>query len=170
MTKNRPIILAFDPGTHELGYAVLRGAELLFYGVKTVTNRNCPLGVLETVSGCARDLVQKYRPSILAVEKMFVTQKNSALLVVVAEQLKAVAKEAALPICEYAPKVVRKRLCRSGKATKRETAGVLADRFPELRRYYRRTSRWEMDYYGNLFDAVAVGLICHEELAGEEAN
>jgi Holliday junction resolvasome RuvABC endonuclease subunit len=149
---------------------VLRGGELLFYGVKTVTNRKNPQLVLETISSYIRNLLKKYRPTRLAIEKMFVTQKNSALLVVAAEQVKAVAKEAILPIDEYAPTTVRKRLCQTGRATKRETAQVIATRFPELNRYYHRTKAWERDYYSNLFDAVAVGVVCEEDLMESEAS
>lgn len=170
MSNNLSTILAVDPGTREMGVAVLRGGELLFYGVKTVTNRKNPIIVLETISGYIRNLLKKYHPTYLAIEKMFVTQKNSALLVVVAEQVKALAKEAELPIYEYAPTTVRKRLCQSGRATKRETAEVLSIRFPELKRYYHRTKAWERDYYSNLFDAVAVGVVCQEDLTENKAQ
>ena len=169
MPNNVSTIFAVDPGTRELGVAVLSNGELLFYGVKTVTDRRNPLIVLETISGCIRNLLEKYRPANLAIEKMFVTQKNSALLVVVAEQVKAVARETNLPIYEYAPTTVRKRLCQSGRATKRETAEVLSIRFPELNRYYHRTKAWELDYYSNLFDAVAVGVVCQEDLQQNES-
>ena len=167
MSNISSTILAVDPGTRELGVAVLSGKELLFYGVKTVTNRKNPLIVLDAISSYLRNLLKKYRPTAVAVEKMFITQKNSALLVVTAEQVKAVAKEANLPVYEYAPVTVRKRLCQTGRATKRETAAVIATRFPELNRYYRRTAAWEIDYYSNLFDAVAVGVVCEEDLMAE---
>lgn len=170
MTSNISTILAVDPGTRELGVAVLRGKELLFCGVKTVTYRKNPQRVLETISNYIRNLLKKYRPTHLAIEKMFVTQKNSALLVVSAEQIKATAKEANLPIYEYAPSTVRKRLCQTGRATKRETAAVLAVLFPELKRYYLRTAAWERDYYSNLFDAVAVGVICEQDLTESEVS
>ncbi len=169
MPNNSSTILAVDPGTREMGVAVLSDGELLFYGVKTVTDRRNPLIVLDAISRCIRNLLEKYRPANLAIEKMFVTQKNSALLVVVAEQVKAVARDAKLPIYEYAPTTVRKRLCQTGRATKRETAEVIAARFPELNRYYHRTKAWERDYYSNLFDAVAVGVVCEEDLAENEA-
>lgn len=170
MSNLSSTILAVDPGTRELGVAVLRGRELLFYGVKTVTNRKNPQRVLETISNYIRNLLKKHRPTHLAIEKMFVTQKNSALLTVAAEQIKATAKEANLPIYEYAPSTVRKRLCRTGRATKRETAAVLASLFPELKRYYLRTAAWERDYYSNLFDAVAVSVICEQDLTESEVS
>ena len=164
MPSHTPTILAVDPGTRELGVAVLAGAELVFYHVKTVTNRKTRLAALEIISKYIRSLVKKYRPEVLAIEKMFITQKNSALLAVAAEQIKAVAKEANLPVYEYAPTAIRKRLCQNGRATKREAARILTLKYPELNRFFVRTAKWERDYYANLFDAVAVGAVCFDEL------
>lgn len=169
MPNHFSTILAVDPGSRELGVAVLRGRELLYYAVKTVSNRKNPQIVLEAVSGQIRSLVKKYRPAHLAIKKIFISQSNHALLAVVAEQIKAISKEANLPISEYAPVSVRKRLCPTKRATKRETAAVLAVRFPELKRYYLRTAKWEIDYYGSLFNAVAIGIICAEDLEDSAA-
>ncbi|MDQ4123267.1 MAG: crossover junction endodeoxyribonuclease RuvC [Acidobacteriota bacterium] len=164
LIQNLPVILAVDPGTRELGFAVLEGESLVYYGVKTVTNRKAPSLVLETISAFIKTLIEKYQPSYLAIEKMFITQKNSALLYVAAEQIKAVAKEAGISIWEQSPLVIRKRLCKTGRATKREAAKIIADRYPELVRYYNRTRYWELEYYANLFDAITVGLVCLEDL------
>ena len=146
MPHNQSIILAVDPGSRELGVAVIRGGELLFYGVKTVSNRQNPQTILEAISSHIRNLIKKYRPARLAIEKIFIRQNSYALPAVVAEQIKATAGEADLPIDEYAPASVRKRLCQTGRATKRETAEILTERFPELKRYYLRTTKWEIDY------------------------
>ena len=167
---NQSTILAVDPGTRELGVAVFKNQELIFYHVKTATNRKSPLAALEIIAAYIRNLVKKYYPTVLAVEKMFITQKNSALLVVAAEQIKAVAKEANLPVYEYAPTSIRKRLCRSGRATKREAARILTLKYPELKRYYLRTAKWERDYYANLFDAVAVGVVCTDDLKASDST
>lgn len=164
MPDQSQTILAVDPGTRELGVSILCGQELLFYNVKTVMNRKNPLAALDIIASYIRNLIKKYRPDALSIEKMFVTQKNSALLVVAAEQVKAVAGESELQIYEYAPSTVRKRLCQTGRATKREAAKVLTARYPELKRYFERTARWELDYYANLFDAVAVGVVCADDL------
>lgn len=168
--QNSPVILAIDPGTRELGFAVLQGESLLYYGVKTVTNRKAPSIVLETIAGFIRGLIEKYEPSTLAIEKMFITQKNSALLYVAAEQIKAVAREWKISIWEQSPSAIRKCLCQTGRATKREVAKLIADRYPELTRYYNRTRHWEIEYYANLFDAVAVGLVCFEDYKANQST
>ncbi len=170
MSQPNPIILSVDPGTREVGFALFNGAELLYYGVKTVTNRTSPGSVLETVTAFIKSLIEKYQPTTLAIEKMFITQKNSALLAVVAQQVKAVAKESNISIWEQAPSFIRKRICKSGRATKREAAKVIAERYPELVRYYNRTRHWEIEYYSNLFNAVAIGLICLEDLPERQPN
>lgn len=169
MSSNQSTVLAVDPGCRELGVAVLRGSELLFYGVKSITNRKNPQTILETVSSHVRNLIKKHRPDYLAVEKIAVKQHSSyAFLAVAAEQIKATARESNLPVYEYAPKDVRKRLCRTARATRRETAEILAARYPELNCYYLRNAKWERDYYGNLFDAVAVSVVCEEDLKESE--
>jgi Holliday junction resolvasome RuvABC endonuclease subunit len=168
MSNHSSTILAIAPGTRELGFAVLCGKNLLYYGVKTVTDRKNPANVLEKVSGFTRSLIKKYRPTDLAIEKTFLTHKNWALLAVIAEQVKAVARDAQLPVYEYAPRAIRERLCESGKTTKREAAKVLSERFPELKRYFLRADKWERDYYANLFDAVAAAVMCLNDLENDE--
>ena len=170
MSNFSSTVLAVDPGCRELGVAVLRGKELLFYRVKTISNRKNPAMVLETISSHLRNLIKIHRPDYLTIKKVFIRQNSYALLSVVAEQIKATARESNLPIREYAPRSVRKRLCQTGRATRREMAAVLAARFPELKGYYLRTTKSERDYYGNLFEAVALGVICGEDLRESEAS
>ncbi len=86
------------------------------------------------------------------------------MLYVTAEQIKAVAREQGIQIWEQPPLTIRKRLCQTGRATKREAAKIIADKYPELLRYYNRQRFWEQEYYSNLFDAVAVGLVCLDDL------
>ena len=157
-------LLAIDPGTRELGFAVMRNQELLYYGVKTIVNRKKPSNVLQVAGEFVMKMIEKYQPSVLAIEEMFVTQKNSALLNIIAAEIKVLAKEQNLEVREYAPTSVRKSLCQSGRATKREVAKLMSEQFPELLRYYRRTRAWELDYYASLFDAVAVGVVCLREI------
>lgn len=170
MSNISPTILSIAPGTRELGIAVICNTELLFYGVKTISNRKNPQIILEAISHHFRNLVKKYRPDHLAIEKITVKQYSYALSAVTAEQIKAVAKEFQLPISEYVSLSVRKRLCETGRAAKREAAEILATRFPELKRYYLRETKGERDYYGNLFDAVAVGVIGEEDLIKSETS
>jgi len=162
--------LAVDPGTRELGVAVLRGDEPLYYGVKSIRKGRLPHEVLGEARDIFARLLREYRPDMLAIEKTFVVQKSAALLSVVADELRGLAERTGLPVREYAPSVVRKSVCRTGRATKRDVARVIAGRYPEFRQYLERTSEWEEKYWANMFDAIAVGLVCLEQLHGDEPD
>jgi crossover junction endodeoxyribonuclease RuvC len=160
MHTKRMKILAIDPGTREMGVAVLEGEQLVYYGVKTIRGRRSPAEVLRRIQEITETLIRRYRPHCLAIEKMFLIQKSASLLVVAAEEVKATARQHGLSVHEYAPTLVRKMVCRSGRATKAEAARVVTSRFPELRPYLEQRTKWETLYYANMFDAVALALCC----------
>lgn len=153
-------ILAIDPGTREMGVAVLEGEQLAYYGVKTIRGRRSPAEVLRRIQEITASLIARYRPGCLAIERMFLIQKNASLLIVAAEEVKATARQHGLEIYEYAPTMVRKLICNSSRATKQETAKVVARRFLELQPYLEQKTKWETLYYANMFDAVALALCC----------
>ena len=159
-------ILAIDPGTRELGVAVLTSGELLYYGVKTIRRRSSASEILNQVHQIISRLIADYKPQCLAIEKMFFIHKSAALLNVTADEIKAVALAEGLTIFEYAPTLVRKTICKTGKATKREAAKVIATRYPELARYLEHRTKWEELYYANMFDAVALGVAANMEITG----
>lgn len=168
-TKIPTRLLAIDPGTREIGVAVFDGAGLCYYGVKTIKRRRLPPRVLlAEITRYVAALIQAYRPQALAIERTFLIQKSAALLQVAAAEIKRTAKGQGLAVYEYAPAEVRRALCQSKKATKRATARRIAERFPELARYLEQQTRWGELYWANMLDAVAVGLVCLNELYGDE--
>lgn len=169
MPTNAIKILAIDPGTREIGVALLEGEDLLYYGVKSIRNRKRPQQVLQEAAHIIGRLIDTYNPSVLAIEKMFLIQKSGSLLIVVADEIKATARAAGLSVYEYAPTTVRKLICQTGKATKRATARIIADRYVELARYFKGRSKWEELYYANMFDAIAVGLACYQQLLANQS-
>jgi len=157
-------ILAIDPGTREMGAAVLEGGQLVYYGVKTLQGQRNPAEVLRRIQKITTGLIERFRPNCLAIERTFLIQKSAPLLVVAAEEVKATARQHGLPVYEYAPTTVRKLICNSGRATKQETAKVMARRFPELRAYLEQRTKWEALYYANMFDAVALAVCCYQQI------
>ena len=167
MHTNPIKILAIDPGTKQIGIAMLSDGELLYYGVKTIRTRSSPGEVLKQAQYIVSRLIADYEPQYLAIEKTFIIQKSAALLNVVADEIKATAKREGLMVFEYAPLLVRKLICKTEKATKKGAARIIALSFPELTRFVQRQSKWETLYYANMLDAVAVGLVCFEELSSK---
>lgn len=169
MTKKRPIrILAIDPGTREMGVAVLKGNSLIYYGVKVLRQGKLPHRVLRHGSKIVEKLIDDYEPQVIALEKTFYAgSKRSSILHVFCKEIKAIAKERGIKVFEYPPTMVRKTVCGDGRATKRETARVIANHFPELKqnlveaKWYSERQRER--YWLNMFDAVAVGLACYRK-------
>ncbi len=163
-TGNR--ILAIDPGTREIGVAVLEGADLLFYGVRTIQHRGTPQELLRDAVGLITRLIVRHRPDVLAIERTLVIQQNATFLLVVSKKIKAAAKRMGLLVYEYPPVAVRRFICGTEKPTKQETARRIAEIYPHLRRHLDLPAEWERLYYAHIFDAIAVGLMCAHELGG----
>jgi len=166
MPTKPPTILAIDPGTKELGFAVLTDGHLSYYGVKTFKRRSPPHAFLTDLSGFIASLIARYKPDCLAIERTFLIQKSATLLNVTAVEIKQAAINQGLMVCEYAPSEVRNILCQRKKTLKREMVQVIAKRFPELARFLRQPTKWEALYWSHMFDAVAVGVVCLDEVYG----
>lgn len=165
MHKTPTRILSIDPGTRETGVAVLEGRELIYWGVKAPKKRGSPQTLLKNGRAIIRRLIEFYQPDIVAIEKTFVgSNKSTALLNVLSDEFKALAKKHKLAVYEFAPKTVRKWVCKNGKATKREVAKIIAAQYPELTIHLSQDRKWKEKYWQNMFDAVAVGLTCLDEL------
>ncbi|HEY6807083.1 MAG TPA: crossover junction endodeoxyribonuclease RuvC [Pyrinomonadaceae bacterium] len=165
MNLDRLRVLAIDPGTKQLGVAVLEGNDLIYYAVKTIHDRSTSLKVLQQIAELTRTLIGTYGPDYLAIERTFLIQRSAALLSVATAEIKSVARAFKLPIYEYKPSTIRRFICDSDTAKKRDVAIAIGQRFPELSRHLRTLNRWDEIYYANIFDAVGVGLMCQHELA-----
>ena len=165
MLRRKPIrILGIDPGTKETGVALLEGDELLYFGVKTLKRqgKRVPRYVLDRARRQIMTMIERYQPQVLAMEKTFVIKnRNSALLNVLADEIKVLARGEGLKINEYTPTTVKKLICGTGKATKKEVARKIASYYPELKRYLdpgKGLNRCKEGYWQNMFNAVALCL------------
>jgi Holliday junction resolvasome RuvABC endonuclease subunit len=148
-----------------MGIAVIEGSELIYYGVRGFEADRPAVRLLQATRHTLERFIARYEPSVLAWEKTFFVQaKASALLQVQEAEIKAVGRAAGLALAGYPPTQVRKRLCADGKATKAHVAEVLVQAFPELARYRGPMSLRRARYWLNMFDALAVAVVCSEDL------
>jgi Holliday junction resolvasome RuvABC endonuclease subunit len=115
-------------------------------------------------------LITERHPVALAIERTFLIQRESALLNVTATAIKYMAKQYGLAVYEYEPAKVRQTICQHGKATKSQTAQIIANHYPELMQFLKCQTKWERLYWAHMFDAVAVGLVCLREVYGDEKD
>lgn len=117
------IILGIDPGTRRIGYGLVsknRG-ELKFIdaGILKIKSRH-NFGALQEINFQIRDLIKKWRPDILAIEKLYFV-KNITTGLPVAEARGVIiltALQAGLAIKEYSPNEVKSGLTGYGHADK----------------------------------------------------
>src|SRR5438552_1610592 len=114
-------ILAIDPGTREMGVAVLAGNQLEHYGVKTITDRKTPSSILLLGSQIVYRLIGLHKPNVLAIERPFMGYGNrSATLVALGREIAKLGRNMGLDVREISPKTVKKAVAGSGSATKRD--------------------------------------------------
>jgi len=124
-----PTILGIDPGTREMGLAVLRGKELRFFGVRALRNGTRPYDVIGQARRVVLDAVEAYAPDIVAIEQPFnLATTRSHVLNIIADELCERVREIGLELVVLSPDVVRLRVAGNPRATKLEVARVLVDR------------------------------------------
>ena len=160
MTKRAHRTLAIDPGTREMGVAVLEGGDLVYHGVEVFKNRRSPHDILADARRKVLRLIADFRPATVVIEKtFFANNRKAALLNVVADEAVAIATQKRLRVLQFAPSTVKKTICGNGHADKEQVARAVAARFPELTPYLRQDRKWKDRFQANRFDAVAIGLV-----------
>jgi len=160
MSNNHKKVLAIDPGTREMGIAFLDDGKLIYYGVKTIKKHRYPNETLKEGRKIILRLIKDFRPNTLIYEKtFFANNRNSSLLNVFVDKIKAVAKRKGLEVRGFAPSTVKKAICGNGRANKKEVARVIASKYPELKVYLNQDRVWKELYHENMFDAVALGMM-----------
>jgi len=167
MTATPPTILGLDPGTRFLGAAVLRGPDLLAYGVHELKNGERPYDVIGQARRVVFRYIELHQPQVVAIEAPYpIATERGAVLTTLARELHERAKELGLEVVELSPEAVRQAVVGKERATKYEVAQrLVADRFPELKALVPKkpktpalwlTSRER--YWLHMFDALALGV------------
>lgn len=160
MSKKYTKVLAIDPGTRYMGIALLEKGIPIHVGVKTIKTRMSPHETLKAGRKIVLRLIKDFRPQVLAVEKtFFANNRNSALLNVLGDEIRAIGKRKKLKVICFAPNTIRKAICGNGRASKEDVARVLVSRFPDLKVYLTQDRKWKERYHQNMFDALALGIL-----------
>ncbi len=118
------IILGIDPGFGRLGYAVIKSEKNDIQVIECSCLETSPKQKHEKrlilIADKVKELLAKYRPQTLALEKVFFA-KNQKTALQVAEIrgiLLYLAASSDTPVCEYTPLEVKMAICGYGKAAK----------------------------------------------------
>jgi len=158
--KKKIRVLAIDPGTRHTGIAILENGDLIYHGVVTLRKGRSPHETLRHGRKVILRFIRDYRPNIISVEKtFFANNRNSALLNVFGDEIRAIGRRKELKVFAFAPSAVKKAVTGNGWARKEEVARAIAAKYPDLRVFIGQDRRWKSRFHSNMFDAVAVGIM-----------
>jgi Holliday junction resolvasome RuvABC endonuclease subunit len=159
--------LALDPGTREMGYAVLESTDLLYFGVHTFPHRCAARRLCAEGQRFVQGLLDAYAPQLLVIEKTwYAKSKRSTRLHVFVDTMEDFAHQQGLVVRAYTPRMVKKMICGDGDATRRDIAETLIrQRYHFLAKYLQRDLRTHDKYWQSMFDAVALGLTGYEDVS-----
>jgi crossover junction endodeoxyribonuclease RuvC len=136
----RLVAIGFDPGLATTGYGIVeaaeRGWQVLAGGVIRTPSGQPRAERLRDLSREARELIEAYDPSGVAIEEIFfATNAKTAMRTAEARGALLVAA-AAVPVRGYTPLQVKKRITGYGKAQKAQVQAMVQRllRLPELPR------------------------------------
>jgi Holliday junction resolvasome RuvABC endonuclease subunit len=167
-------ILGIDPGTKEMGLVVLRGPQLITFGVRTLRNGTRPHDVVGQAKRIVLATIERHDPDIVAVEEpLMLPTKRAALMSVIVQELRARTEELNLDVVELSPSAIRERVAGNPRATKLEVANTLVrNGFDQLKPLIPAKPvraalglRPRDKYWLHMFDALAIAMAAQTDLA-----
>ena len=128
---NEHIILGVDPGTLYMGYAVLHTVgskvEILDFGVLDVHKLEDQYARLQKEFFFLQEIIEQYKPTILAIESQFVDKNPQTMIKIVHAQGVAIAAALSkdIPVQEYSPMKIKMAITGNGHADKQQVAAML---------------------------------------------
>ena len=160
-------ILGIDPGTREMGTAVIRGRELLSCGVHTLRNGVRPYDTVGHARRVVLGLIRDFSPEVVAIEKpLLIPSKRASLVSVIGQELHERGRELGCRVVEMDARQARKALSGNDRLNKLEVARLLVERhFPDLRDKLPQPPRRAAlgfapkdRYWLHMFDALAIAV------------
>lgn len=150
-------ILAIDPGFERVGIAIIEKTHLqkdkLVYSACFKTSSKIPFPErLKNIGTEIEKIIKKYKPEVLAIEKLyFTTNQKTAMGVSEARGVIVyIASKNGLSVCEYTPPQIKVAVTGYGKADKNMVMSMV----PKLIDINPKISS------DDELDAIAIGLTC----------
>jgi len=125
-TKNYDTILAFDPGTATIGWAVIYAKgdrmKLAECGAIRTSKIDTDAERLLQIHDQTMDLIKKWEPDVVAMERLFFA-KNQTTAIAVGKAVGVIqlaGAKSGLPIIEYTPPEVKMAVVGEGNADKKQ--------------------------------------------------
>ncbi len=160
-------ILGIDPGTKEMGIAIIQGQTLISFGVHTLRTGHRPHDLVGQARRIVLAAIEEHGPDVVAIEKpLMLPTKRAAILSVIAQELRGRAEDLGLDVWELSPEAVRQCVVGNPRATKIDVAErLVAGSFKQLADLVpRRPARAALGlrprdkYWLHMFDALGLAV------------
>ncbi len=162
MRKNPTTILAINPGTKYVAIAIFNESELRDWFTKIFKGR-WSKAKLKTILTVITDLAARYGANVLAIKRLHPSRSSRNLNSLVSRIKRDMARKG-LDVHEYSIKEMERCFSLGGKANKRNMTEHVVMKYPVLFHEFEKEKRHRNPYYARLFEAVALGSACHDEL------
>ena len=128
-------IIGIDPGTVVLGFAVVevhpRSRRIVELGVLKLAQLKDHSHRLELIHRRLSQVIQQYRPTVMAIEAPFFGKNPQSMLKLGRAQgvCMAAAIAEGLEVTEYAPRKIKQSITGNGNASKEQVAAMLENEF-----------------------------------------
>jgi crossover junction endodeoxyribonuclease RuvC len=132
--------------------------SLVTYGLIETPKEEVAEKRLKMIFERLKELIVEHEPEVLAIERVFFFS-NQKTVIAIGQAMGVVMLSASVhevPVAEYAPAQIKKRITGNGRADKREMKRAVRDVF----KYKIRLKRGQKTHFDNAADALAVAL-CH---------
>lgn len=129
------IILGIDPGTATTGYGIIKQekqqARLVDFGVISTNKKLSDAERLKILGGDLLDIIKKYRPAAVGVEKLFFTTNQKTAMTVAQARgvVLYVCQTQKIPVLEFTPLQIKNFICGYGKAEKKQVQYMVQKTF-----------------------------------------
>jgi hypothetical protein len=162
MLKKPITIIAVNPGTKYVAIAVFRGIELREWFIKTFKGPWSAMK-MKTILSAISDLIERYKANALAI-KCLHHSRSSRNLDLLVSKMKNEGKRRRIRVHEYSIGQMENAFCPGERGTKRRMAEALILEYPALWGEFEKEKRRKNPYYTRLFEAIALGSICQDDL------
>ncbi len=166
MERKSPVILAIDPGTIKMGYAIISSIAgkpaLISMGTLLLSSHKDIYLRLEKIHSTVCELIKIHTPSSFAIEAPFFGKNVQSMLKLGRAQGVAIAAamQFSLSVTEYSPKKIKQSVTGNGNASKEQVWRMLQ----------QTLNIQENPKYFDASDALAVALCHHYQTTSLLAN
>ena len=155
-------ILGISPGTQIMGIAVFEGKVLVDRGCKIFKGKYSD-SKLEKIIKTIERYVEDYEVEALAL-KVNSERSTSTFMEEIISKVIDFAKDKGLPVYQYTIDEIKKCFSDCEINNKIELLEKTVERIPELLYEYKKELKKGEGYYIRMFEAVAVAIICADEI------